>query len=80
MLSNITCFPAIQDLSTEANTEDGAGPRCAAKNRIDWHHGEQFKAQHADDVSKRCNRSSGNQPVADTPFAGQAATLATAPA
>jgi hypothetical protein len=67
VLSNVICMPAIESLSVEANTEDGAWRDAQRnwENLVRWKMGERFMAiGNAVDVVKRCSRSSGNQSVA----------------
>jgi hypothetical protein len=67
LLSNVECFPPVESISVEANTEDGAwkdGQR-NWENSVRWKYGERFMAiSNARDVVKQCSRSSGNQSVA----------------
>lgn len=67
LLSNVECFPPVESISVEANTEDGAwkdGQR-NWENSVRWKYGERFMSiANARDVVKQCSRSSGNQSVA----------------
>lgn len=67
VLSNVICMPAIESLSVEANTEDGAWKDAQRnwENLVRWKYGERFMAVgNASSVVKQCSRSSGNQSVA----------------
>ncbi len=64
--SNVVCFPAMEALSVEANTEDGAWRDAQRnfENSARWRYGEKFMAiSNARSVVKQCSRSSGNQSV-----------------
>ena len=66
-LAGVQCFPVIESISVEANTEDGAWKDAQRnwENAVRWKYGERFMAVgNARDVVKQCSRSSGNQSVA----------------
>lgn len=67
VLSNVICMPAIESLSVEANTEEGAWKDAQRnwENKVRWRYGERFLSiLNAQAIMKRCSRSSGNQSVA----------------
>ena len=67
LLSNVECFPTLESISVEANTEDGAWKDAQRnwENAVRWKYGERFLAiTNARDIVKQCSRSSGNQSVA----------------
>lgn len=64
VLSNVVCLPALQSLSVEANTLDGAWRDAQRnwENLVRWTYGERLMSiANARNVIKRCSRSSGNQ-------------------
>ena len=65
--SNVVCFPAMEAISAESNSEDAAW-RDAQRNWENlsrWRYGERaMMVQNARGITKQCSRSSGNQSVA----------------